>query len=162
MDRTEPDLRDVAGVHLEAGEGAADLEARGAPALRHLVVESAQPALVNHIELVLAVVHFVDLTLRELIDEVVDVDEAAADLDEDGLLTVLALGAHLDEDAALAELVDALGHPDRQNLQPVAVELRKVFGDGLIDVIILPANVYLVSGVIRLFLGGLALKREEF
>lgn len=139
----------------------ADFVTRGAPAVHHLVVEAAQPGLVDHVKLLLAVVDFVDLHLRELVDEVVDVDEAAANLDEDGLLPVLALGSHLDEDASLAELVDALRHSDWQDLETAAVHLREVFRKCLIDIIIFPANIDLVLGDFSFLPGGLALEREE-
>ena len=90
-------------------------------------MEPAHLVLVDHIELVLAVVEPVDLRLSELVNELVDVDETTANFHEDGLITILPLGTLLDKDASLAELVDALRNAKEHDLQTVLVALRQVF-----------------------------------
>ena len=151
-----------AGFHRRARSHRADFMACGAPAVLHLLVEAAQSVVVNGRELFLAVVHLIDLRLGKLVYELVDGDEAAANLDEEGLLPVFALGAPLEEDAPLAELVDAFRDSDEHDPQAVAITLlRQVLGERLVDLIVLAADVDLVPGVVCLFLGHLALERVE-
>ena len=138
--------------------GADGVIARGAPARLHLLMEPADPILVDQSELVFTVVEPVDLRLSELVNELVDVDEAAADLHEDGLLAILALDAQLDENASLAELVDSLRDAEEHNLQPVLVTFRQVFRESLVGFVILAADVDLVASVFCFLLRHLVLQ----
>lgn len=121
-------------------------------------MEPAHPVLVDQGELILAVVEPVNLRLSELVNELVDVDEAAADLHEDGLLAILTLGTLLDEDASRAELVDALRDAEEHDLQTVLVALRKVFRESLVNLVILAADIDLVASVVCFFLRHLVLE----